>query len=164
MEFPPKSELVAKTDESDVLEPVNSERNEESAAKLANEGMDNEGEFEITTALPLIVSLDMPTSVVVVENVPFPVGLREGDNDLLISDVEFTRTKLALTDVSMLLKFKLVTMGEAVKDETATAVDEILGCMEELVRFSTTTDAVADSGKVGLDNQKKELDNIVVEL
>ena len=92
MEFPPKSELVAKTDESDVLEPVNSERNEESAAKLANEGMDNEGEFEITTALPLIVSLDMPTSVVVVENVPFPVGLREGDNDLLISDVEFTRT------------------------------------------------------------------------
>lgn len=43
-------------------------------------------------------------------------------------------------------------MGEVVKDETVIVVDEILGCMEEFVRFLIIIDVVVDSGKVGFDN------------
>lgn len=91
VEFLLKSEFVVKIDEFDVFEFVNFEWNEESVVKFVNEGMDNEGEFEIIIVLLLIVLFDMLILVVVVENVLFLVGLREGDNDLLILDVEFIR-------------------------------------------------------------------------
>lgn len=89
-------------------------------------------------------------------------------DDLIIFDVEFPKTPLALFDVTMLVNFKLVTTGEAVKDEWRTSVDETFGCKAELVKFLLTVDMLVitelDQSKAGLDERNKGLDNISVEL
>lgn len=90
-------------------------------------------------------------------------------DDLIIFDVEFPKTPLALFDVTMLVNFKLVTTGEAVKDERRTSVDGTFGCKgAELGKFLLTVDMLVitelDQSKAGLDERNKGVDNISVEL
>lgn len=90
-------------------------------------------------------------------------------DDLIIFDVEFPKTPLALFDVTMLVNFKLVTTGEAVKDGWRTSVDGTFGCKRaELVKFLLTVAMLVitelDQSKAGLDERNKGLDNISAEL
>jgi len=94
-----------------------------------------------------------PAVVLIGDNaeVVFSVG-----DDLIIFNVEFPKTPLALFDVTMLVNFKLVTTGEAVKDERRTSVDGTFGCKGAvLVKFLLTVDMLVitelDQSKAGLD-------------
>ena len=65
------------------------------------------------------------------------------------------------------MKFKLVTTGEAVKDDRTTAVDVTFGCKEGLVKFVTTVETftftMLDDDKTELVGSNTELDNIATE-